>query len=190
MNVLHWGPDDFPLSYVNRDISWNACYRHSGSFMVDIYGYLIQQYDILNLDQVTSQLTRLLTNIMTLIPSLTFTELRVLSMEHLQRVWHANRKLLPFRTPGFVPFWDLLMLQLLRPVFPNTDFPDFSLWISLEFRRFCLVLGSLMKIQYYNAHMVHIVFQSDFKRKRKLSDPVLWQTLLHSQKNPKINVTT
>ena len=39
-------------------------------------------------------------------------------MEHLQRVWHASRERLPFRTPGSVPhFWDLLMLQLLRPKF-------------------------------------------------------------------------
>ena len=27
----------------------------------------------------------------------------VVSMEHLQRVWHASRERLPFRTPGSVP---------------------------------------------------------------------------------------
>ena len=52
---------------------------------------------------------------MTVIPSLTFTELWVVSMEHLQRVWLANRERLPFRTPGSVPLFDLLVLQLLRP---------------------------------------------------------------------------
>ena len=29
--------------------------------------------------------------------------LRVVSMEHLQRVWHASRERMPFRTPGSVP---------------------------------------------------------------------------------------
>ena len=48
---------------------------------------------------VTSQPIRLSTNSMTLIPSVTFTELWVVSMEHLQRVWHASRERLPFRTP-------------------------------------------------------------------------------------------
>ena len=32
---------------------------------------------------------------MTLIPTLTLTELRAVSMEHLQRVWHASRERLP-----------------------------------------------------------------------------------------------
>ena len=35
MNVLFWGPGDFPVSYSKRDTSWNAWNRHSGSFMVD-----------------------------------------------------------------------------------------------------------------------------------------------------------
>ena len=36
MNVLYWGPGDFPVSYSNRDTSRNAWNRHSGSFMVDM----------------------------------------------------------------------------------------------------------------------------------------------------------
>ena len=70
---------------------------------------------------VTSLLIRLSTNFMILIPSLTFTELWVVSMVHLQWVWHASRERLPFQTPGSAPgpFWDLLMLQLLRPDFSN-----------------------------------------------------------------------
>ena len=52
---------------------------------------------------VTSLPIRLSTNFMTFIPSLTFTELWVVSMEHLQRVWLASRERLPFRTPGSVP---------------------------------------------------------------------------------------
>ena len=35
MNVLYWGPGDFPVSYSNRDTSRNAWNRHSGSCMVD-----------------------------------------------------------------------------------------------------------------------------------------------------------
>ena len=71
------------------------------------YGDLIEQYgvtlsrmlnDILTLDQQW-----LPTNFMTFIPSLTFTELWVVSMEHLQRVWLASRERLPFRTLGSVP---------------------------------------------------------------------------------------
>ena len=36
MNILYWGPGDFPVSYSNRDTSRNAWNRHSGSFMVDM----------------------------------------------------------------------------------------------------------------------------------------------------------
>ena len=46
MNVLYWGPGDFPVSYTNRDTSQNAWNRHLGSFMVDNYGDLIQQYEV------------------------------------------------------------------------------------------------------------------------------------------------
>ena len=58
-NVLFWGPDDFPVSYSNRDTLWNAWNRHSGSFY-GRYGDLVEQYgvtlsrmlnDILTLDQ-------------------------------------------------------------------------------------------------------------------------------------------
>ena len=42
-------------------------------------------------------------NFMTLIPNLTFAELRVVSMKCLQRVWYASRARLPFRPPGSIP---------------------------------------------------------------------------------------
>ena len=35
MNVLFGGSDDFPVSYSNRDTSWDASNRHSVSIMVD-----------------------------------------------------------------------------------------------------------------------------------------------------------
>ena len=62
---------------------------------------------------------RLFTNFMTFIPSSTFTELRMVSVDVLQRMRHANRRLLPSRTPGPVLSWDLLVLRLLRLVFPS-----------------------------------------------------------------------
>ena len=111
MNVLFWGTGDFPVSYSKRDTSWNAWNRYSGSFMVDT-GILFSNmkfpshecymtfWPLTNSDYPTNRLS---TNFMTLIPTLTFTELRVVSMEHLQRVWHASGERLPYRTPGSVP---------------------------------------------------------------------------------------
>ena len=56
---------------------------------------------------------------MTFIPSLTFTELWVVSMEHLQRVWLASRERLPLRTPGSVPLFGGLACALIV----ETSFP-------------------------------------------------------------------
>ena len=36
-----------------------------------------------------------------------FTEFREVSIEHMQRVWHANRGRLLLRAPGPVPLYDL-----------------------------------------------------------------------------------
>ena len=67
---------------------------------------------------VTSIPIRLYTNFMTLIPSLTFDQFQVVSMEHLQRMWHAIRERLPLCTPGSVPFrnclWSNVWDQFLR----------------------------------------------------------------------------
>ena len=93
-------------------VSWN---RHSESFMVDT-GILFS-----NMTSPSQPLTNNdFTNFITLIPRLTFTELWLVSMEHLQRVWHASRERLPLRTPGSVPFiWGFHVLGLLRPIFPT-----------------------------------------------------------------------
>ena len=96
---------------------------------------------------VTSQ--PISTNFMILIPTLTFTELWVVSMEHLQQVWHASRERLPFRTPGSVPlFWDLLVLQLLRPDSSNLPclYSTFHLeypWYFLDFAYSCRSVGTV-----------------------------------------------
>ena len=69
------------------------------------YGDLIQQYEVSLSQMINTILTfdkqglpnwsQLTTNFMTLIPSLTFTKLWVVSMEHLQLVWHISRERLP-----------------------------------------------------------------------------------------------
>ena len=54
---------------------------------------------------------------MTLIPSLTITEQLVVSMGHLQRVWLAIRKRLPFRTPGSFPVLGLACAPIVETRF-------------------------------------------------------------------------
>ena len=90
------------------------------------YGDLVEQYGV-TLSRmkwhsdpwptVTSLPIRLSTNSMTFIPSLTFTELWVVSMEHLQRVWLASRERLPFRTPGSVPILGLASAPIVETKF-------------------------------------------------------------------------
>ena len=152
MTVLFWRPGDFPASYSNRDTSWNAWSRHSGSFMVDTGSYsAIWSLPFTNVKwhsdpwpTVTSQSIRLSTNFLTLIPTLTFTELWVVSTEYLQRVWHVSRERLPFRTPGSVLFfWDMLVLQLLRPDSSNLPclYSTFHLEYPWVLCRFCCEEG-------------------------------------------------
>ena len=124
MNVLFWGPGDFPVSYSSRNTSWNAWNRHSEKFIVDM-GILFSNISLSLMNvkwhsdlwpTVTSHLIRLSTNFTTLIPSLTFTEISVVSMEHLQRMRACQQGMLILPDTWFrSPFWDLLVLQLLRP---------------------------------------------------------------------------
>ena len=104
------------------------------------YGDLIQQYEVSLYwhsdpwpGTVTSQMIKLSSNSMTLRPSLTFIELWVVSMEHLQRVWHASRTRLHFRTPGSVPFIWLAYTPIVKTSFTDlaVSILDFSPWISL-----------------------------------------------------------
>ena len=124
------------------------------------YGDLVEQYGV-TLSRmfkwhsdpwptVTSLPIRLSTNFMTFIPSLTFTELWVVSMEHLQRVWLASRERLPFRTPGSVPhFGNLLMHQLFRPNSSNLPclYSTFHLEYPLVLSRFYLVKRARKKVR-------------------------------------------
>ena len=75
------------------------------------------------------------------IPSLTFTELRMVSIEHLQGVWHASRARLTFRTPDSVMFETCICPNCLDP-FSLTchDFPDLSprIYYTSVFSGVCL----------------------------------------------------
>ena len=108
MDVLSWGRLDFQISFSNRDTSRNAWNRHWGSFMVDTEN-LIKQYEV--------SLSKMLNDILwtdhiqwqppadqTLYRTRPFTEFWVVSIEHLRRMWHADRGRLLLRTPGPVPY--------------------------------------------------------------------------------------
>ena len=102
-------PGDFPVSYSNRNTSLEIVI-HEVLWSIRGSYSLLWSLPLMNVKwhsdswpTVTSQPIRLSTNFMTLISSLTFTELWVVSMEHLKRMWHASRERLPFWTPGSVP---------------------------------------------------------------------------------------
>ena len=139
----HCGQVFFILCFVAFDghlagrlvpLKWNKIHtRHSISFMVDTG---IWSLPITNFQwhsdprpvEVTSQPIILSTDFMTLIPDLTLTELRVVTIEHFQRVWIANREGLPFRTPGSVPlFGGLAYSQIVETSFTEltVSFLDF-----------------------------------------------------------------
>ena len=107
MDVLSWGRHDFQISFSNRDTSRNAWNRHWGSFKVE--GDLIKQYEV-SLSQMLNDILwpdhiqwQLPTD-QTLYRTRPFTEFWMVSIEHLRRVWHADRGRLLLRTPGPFPF--------------------------------------------------------------------------------------
>ena len=67
-------------------------------------------------------------------------------MEYLQRLWHASRERLPFRTAGSVPFFGGLAHA---PIVVETSFPEACLLISghghgteVGVHRFVLSIGT------------------------------------------------
>ena len=108
---LLWGLGDFPVSYPKRIPLGTLEIRHSESFMImgsysAMWSLPLTKFEWHSdpwLVTVTSQTIILSTNFRNLISSLALnTEWRVVSMKHLQRVWHATRESLPFRTPDSV----------------------------------------------------------------------------------------
>ena len=75
---------------------------------------------------------RLFINFMILIPSSTFTEFRVVSMEHLEWMRHSSRERLPFLTPGSVHFWGLAYAPIIEASYPvlAVSFLNFPPWRS------------------------------------------------------------
>ena len=79
------------------------------------------------------------TNFKTLIPSLTFTEIWVVSMDHLQRQWYAIRERLPFRMPGSVPHFGTCLCSNCWDQIPRTShiftrlFTSNTPWYFLDF---------------------------------------------------------
>ena len=67
-----------------------------------------------------------------LIPTLTLTELRQVSMEHLWRVWDASRERLSCRIPGSVPLFRTCLCSNCWDQIPRTcHLLGFSPWIPL-----------------------------------------------------------
>ena len=112
MNILLWGPGDFPVSLLKqgylverlKSVIQEVLWSLRGSYWAIWSNPLTNvKWDSDPWPTVTYLPIRLSTNFMTFIPSLTFTELWEVSMDYLQRVWLASRERLPFRTPGSVP---------------------------------------------------------------------------------------
>ena len=103
------------------------------------YGDLIQQYEVslsrmLNAIRILDQL--LSTIFVILIQNFTFTELWVVSMEHLQRVWHARERV-PFRTPGTFPLFGTYIFSNCWDIFSRTC-RVFSQLLTLNTPRYLL----------------------------------------------------
>ena len=132
MNVLFWGPGEFPVSFSNRDTSWNAWNHHSGRFWSTRRFYsAIWSFPLTNVKwhsdpwpTMTSKPIRLSTNFMTLIPSLTSPNYewfpRSICNGFAMPSWNAypsghlvSSQIFFFGGGGLHGFW------LLRTVFPN-----------------------------------------------------------------------
>ena len=92
MNILFWWPGDFPASYskkipreslyiVIQEVLWSIRESYCAIWSLPLTNV---NWHSDPWPTVTSQLITHSTNVMTLIPSMTLTELRVVSMEHLQ----------------------------------------------------------------------------------------------------------
>ena len=156
MNVLYWGPGDFPSKLLEQGYVEE---RLKSSFrkFYGRYGDLIQQYEV-SLSRMLNDILWSLTNTVTSPTNQTFHQFRdldteldlhrlwVVSLEHLQRVWHASRGTLTlpdtwFPSPILGLFlFHLLMLQLLRPNSSNLPclYSTLHLEYPLVLSRFCL----------------------------------------------------
>ena len=117
------------------------------------YGDLIQQYevslsrmlnDILILDHCDFPTNQTLHQFHDLDTELDLHRLWVVSIEHLQRVWHDSRERLPFRTPGSVPHFGTCLCSNCWDQIPRTChaftrlFTSNTPWYFLDFASLCL----------------------------------------------------
>ena len=126
------------------------------------YEDLIKQYevflsrmliDILQLDQLQWLPYRLAVSPILLPSYRTWSLSNCEWLEHLQR-WYASIELVPFRTPGSDLFWDLHILQLLRPVFSKLELFSPTFHLKCTF---------LIFIWVSRLHITFLVFYSVFE---------------------------
>ena len=150
MNVLYWGPGDFPVSYSNRGYLTE---RLKSSFrkFYGRYGDLIQQYEV--------SLSRMLNDILILdqqwlpnqsdFPPISWPWYRAWPSPIMSGFHGAfatgvacQQGTLTLPDTWFrPPFWDLLMLQLLRPNSSNLPclYSTFHFEYPLVLSRFCSI---------------------------------------------------
>ena len=77
--------------------------------------------------------SRIYTDVITLIPNITFTKLRKVSMEHFRRLWHASRESLPSGHLVPSPFWGLACAPIVDTRFLKLvmSLLDLSPWIPI-----------------------------------------------------------
>ena len=88
----------------------------------------------------------------TLIPSSSFTEWRMVTMEHCM-VWHASRERLPFPETRFRPFLGLANAPIVKTTFPElaVSVPDFSPEYTSVLSRLYLLIQDVACIQSVSA---------------------------------------
>ena len=149
MNVLYWGPGDFPVSYSNRtgiprgtleiiiqEVLWSIWGSYSAIWSIPLTNV---EWHSDPWPTVTSQPIRLSTSFMTLIPSLTFTDYEWFPWSICNGCGMPAGNAYPSGHLVPSPFWDLLMLQLLRPNSSNLPclYSTFHLEYPLVLSRFC-----------------------------------------------------
>ena len=131
------------------DIGWFVLYLRK---FYGRYGDLIKQYEV--------SLSQMLNDILwpdhiqwqpptdqTLYRTRPFTEFWVVSIEHLRRVWHADRGRLLLRTPGPVPLGLAYVLLVETNPFPNLSLFYWTMLFEYPsvLSRFCSQLSQLRK---------------------------------------------
>ena len=122
MDVLSWGRRDFQINFSNRDTSRKLeIVIEKGLWSIRGSYQTIWSFPLTNVKwhSVTWPYTMTTPYWSDFVPNSTFTEFRVVSIEHSRRVWHADRGRLLLRTPGPVPLGLAYVLLVETNLFPN-----------------------------------------------------------------------